>query len=280
MLLSCSGLDISRVTCRSNCNGIPCFVGRFRDVAQRAPGRCHVSLLRNSRGQVGDDAFSTQWRLRRVTREKGGAKKGKERGRIMMPSVKHLRPRTHRLRRTILNTLVLRGSTCSVIDRVLGPRDFCRGTRRGVCTTVMSLTVDRHPISVLAIARRLGGQNRLRRMNNPFCVSRLADGITDDTRVRCRTHVVTRGCLTHRLVSFATVVRNGTFSRSVSIRSLVRRTRKGLFRVSRHGIGGSIARVGPIVGRTVIVLRGTTGRGRKLDNLHANFRKLSGVASK
>lgn len=39
-LLSCSGLSISRVTFRSNFGDMPCFVGRFRDVARGAPNRC------------------------------------------------------------------------------------------------------------------------------------------------------------------------------------------------------------------------------------------------
>lgn len=179
----------------------------------------------------------------------------------------------------MLKTLVVRGSTCSLIDRVLHPRSFCRRQRRLVCSTVASLTIGRGPISVLAIGRRLDGHKRLRRIKNPFCVARLDDGITSSTRVRCRTHVVTRGSLTHRLVAFADGVRDGTFSRALSISSLVRRTRNGLFRVSRRGVGGSCARVGPIVSRTCGLVRGTTTQASNLDNLRDNFAGLSGVAS-
>lgn len=197
-----------------------------------------------------------------------------------MGSCKHVRPRTPRLRRTILKTLVVRGSTCSLIDRVLHPRSFCRRERRLVCTTVASLTIGRGPMSVLAIGRRLDGHNRLRRIKKPFCVARLDDGITSSTRVRCRTHVVTRGCLTERLVAFADGVRDGTFSRALSMSSLVRRTRKGLFRVSRQGVGGSCARVGPVVTRTCRRVRGTTTHASNLDKLRDKCAGLSGVASK
>ncbi len=193
---------------------------------------------------------------------------------------KRMRPRTLRFRRTILNTLVVRRSTCSRIDRVLGPRDFCSRHRRLVCRSVHALGLRRGPISVLAIARRLGSVKGLRRTKKPFCVARLDKGITSSTRVRCRTHVVTRGFLTHRLVAFADAIRAGTFSSAVSISSLVRRTRNRLFRVSRRGVGGSCARVGPIVHRTCSVLRGTTTQDSNLDKLDDKFRGLSGVASK
>lgn len=214
-----------------------------------------------------------------VTRAEGVAHAPGASGTGPISRCKRLRPRTPRLRRTMLKTLVVRGSTCSLMDRVLHPRSFCRHHRRLVCSTVASLTLHRRPISVLAITRRLHDANRLRSTNNPFCVARLDNGMTSSTRVRCRTHVVTRGFLTHRLVAFADGVRAGTFSRARSISSLVRRTRKGLFRVSRRGVGGSCARVGPIVRRTCRVLRGTTTQASKLDNLRDNFRTLSGVAS-
>lgn len=190
-----------------------------------------------------------------------------------------LRPRTIRLRGIILNTLVVSASTFSMMSRVLGPRAFCSPERRGVCRTVRAVGVRRHPISVVAIASRLAGVNTVRGINKTNCLVRVSSRITSTTRVRCRTQVLTRGCLRQRLVRCTNSVRARTCSRNISISRLVRRTRNRLFRLSRNGVGRSCARVSPIVGSTISVLRHTTRGGNKLANVPANCRRVSSVAS-
>lgn len=193
-----------------------------------------------------------------------------------------LRPRTPRLRRAVLKTYLVRGRNVTLISRLLGPRVFCIAHRRLVCTTLRTVFRTNAGVSVLATARRLHGHKGLSSTKKPFCVARLDDQITDSTRLRCRTHVIRRGCVQERVVIKFDGLLALSNSRAVSLASALISTRGLLSELRKtYKRGQRLQSVSALVRTALIRTRKQVqGGGSKIANVPAKLARLSGVANK
>lgn len=180
-----------------------------------------------------------------------------------------------------MNTYLVRRRTLPLVTSGLHPRVFCSSRRRLVFTTLVTVCRTNGGVSVLAIGRRLTHHKGLSTVNKPCTVIRLDDGITSSTRVRCRTRVVRRGCLTHRVIINFGGLLAYTVSRAVSVSSALVSTRGLLSHLrNRSNRGTRVHSVRALVTSAVRRTREhVTGDIGNIANVPANLARLSGGAN-
>lgn len=175
----------------------------------------------------------------------------------------------------------MRHTTVPLITSGLHPRVFCRRGGLRVFTTLRSVCHDIGSVSAVALGGRLTTHNGLSTINKPCRLLHVDSGIDSDTRLRCRTLVLERLRAQHvvhakfrRLLTFDT-------SRSVSVSSVLIRTRQLLRKLrSRDNMTSRLHSVSQLVSSALTRIRRHVRRKYgNVANVPANFSTLSRIAT-